>query len=142
MSLKYLLDTNVLSEPIRPKPNPQIIKKLKQHQDEIATATLVWHEMLFGCKRLPVSRKRQILEQYLYEIVTKMQILDYTKEAAEWHAQERARLSLNGKTPPFVDGQIAAIAKVNGLIIVTANVSDYQFFEEVIIEDWQNVENI
>ena len=65
MSLKYLLDTNVLSEAIRPKPNQQILKKIKQHQDEIATATLVWHEMLFGCKRLPVSRKRQILEQYL-----------------------------------------------------------------------------
>jgi tRNA(fMet)-specific endonuclease VapC len=139
MSLKYLLDTNILSEPIRPEPNLQILKKLKQHKDEIATASLVWHELLFGCKRLPVSRKRQILEQYLYETVSKMPILPYTEEAAEWHAQERARLSLIGKTPPFVDGQIAAIAKAYGLIIVTVNVSDYEFFDEVIIEDWQNV---
>ncbi|WP_069472794.1 PIN domain-containing protein [Candidatus Marithrix sp. Canyon 246] len=96
MSLKYLLDTNVLSEPIRPKPNQQILNKLEQHQDELATATLVWHELLFGCQRLPVSRKRKILEQYLYETVTQMPIL-YIQEAAEWHAQERARLSLNGK---------------------------------------------
>jgi tRNA(fMet)-specific endonuclease VapC len=139
MSLKYLLDTNILSEPIRPEPNQKILTKIKQHQDEIATATLVWHEMLFGCKRLQVSRKRQMLEQYLYETVGKMPILPYTEEAAEWHAQERARLSLIGKTPPFVDGQIAAIAKAYELIIVTVNVSDYEFFEEVIIENWQSL---
>lgn len=139
MSLKYLLDTNVLSEPIRHEPSQKILKKIKQHQDEIATATLVWHELLFGCKRLPVSRKRKIIEQYLYQTVNQMPILPYTEEAAEWHAEERARLSLIGKTPPFVDGQIAAIAKVYGLIIVTANVSDYEFFDEVIIEDWQSV---
>ncbi|MEN8220302.1 MAG: VapC toxin family PIN domain ribonuclease [Pseudomonadota bacterium] len=92
--------------------------------------------MLFGCQRLPVSRKRQKLEQYLYETVAKLPILPYCLEAAEWHAKERARLSLIGKTPPFVDGQIAAIAKVNDLIIVTANVSDYQTFSGIIIENW------
>ncbi len=92
--------------------------------------------MLFGCQRLPVSRKRQKLEQYLYQTVVKLPILSYTQEAAEWHAQERARLSLIGKTPPFVDGQIAAIAKVNDLIIVTANVSDYQTFSGLTIENW------
>ncbi len=62
-----------------------------------------------------------------------------TEEAAEWHAQERARLSLIGKTPPFVDGQIAAIAKAYGLIIVTVNVSYYEFFEEIFIEFSQDV---
>jgi tRNA(fMet)-specific endonuclease VapC len=63
-------------------------------------------------------------------------ILPYTQEAAEWHAAERARLSLLGKTPPFADGQIAAIAKVNNLIIVTANVSDYDIFSDIVIENW------
>jgi len=131
--LKFLLDTNILSEPIRPEPILHVLEKLEQHQTEIATATIVWHELLFGCQRLPVSRKRQKLEQYIYQTVAKLPILPYTQEAAEWHAQERARLSLIGKTPPFVDGQIAAIAKVNDLIIVTANVSDYQAFSGVLI---------
>jgi tRNA(fMet)-specific endonuclease VapC len=62
--------------------------------------------------------------------------LSCPQDAAEWHAQERARLSLIGKTPPFVDGQIAAIAKVNDLIIVTANISDYQAFSGLMIENW------
>jgi len=134
--LKFLLDTNILSEPIRPKPILHVLEKLEQHQNEIATATVVWHELLFGCQRLPVSSKRQKLEQYLYQTVAKLPILPYTQEAAEWHAQERARLSLIGKIPPFVDGQIAAIAKVNDLIIVTANISDYQAFSGLIIENW------
>ncbi|RKZ81982.1 MAG: VapC toxin family PIN domain ribonuclease [Candidatus Parabeggiatoa sp. nov. 1] len=136
MLLKFLLDTNILSEPIRPEPNQYVLDKLEKHQDEIATATIVWHELLFGCQRLPISRKREKLEQYLYQTVTKLPILPYTFEAAEWHAGERARLSLLGKTPPFADGQIAAIAKVNELILVTANVSDYQMFSELVIENW------
>jgi len=68
--LKFLLDTNILSEPIRPEPILHVLEKLEQHQNEIATATVVWHEMLFGCQRLPVSRKRQKLEQYLYQTST------------------------------------------------------------------------
>jgi tRNA(fMet)-specific endonuclease VapC len=134
--LRFLLDTNILSEPIRPKPNQNVLDKLDEHQDEIATATIVWHELLFGCQRLPISRKREKLEQYLYETVAQLPILPYTQEAAEWHATERARLSLLGKTPPFADGQIAAIAKVNDLILVTANVSDYETFSDIVIENW------
>ncbi len=134
--LKFLLDTNILSEAIRPKPNQNVLDKLEKYQDEIATATIVWHELLFGCQRLPISRKRKNIEQYLYKTVTKLPILSYTQEAAEWHAAERARLSLLGKPPSFADGQIAAIAKVNDLIIVTANVSDYENFSDIVIENW------
>ena len=132
--LKFLLDTNILSEAIRPKPNQNVLDKLEQYQNKIATATIVWHELLFGCQRLPISRKREKIEQYLYQTVTKLPILSYTQEAAEWHATERARLL--GKTPSFADGQIAAIAKVNDLIIVTANVSDYENFSDIVIENW------
>jgi len=132
----FLLDTNILSEPNRREPNQSVLDKLEKYQNEIATATIVWHELLFGCQRLPTSRKREKLEQYLYQTVAQLPILPYTQEAAEWHAAERARLSLLGKMPPFADGQIAAIAKVNNLIIVTANVSDYEIFSDVVIENW------
>ena len=142
MSMKYLLDTNVLSEPLRPKPNPAVLAKLKQHRHEIATASVVWHELLFGCQRLPVSRKRERIEQYLHEVVEPhLPILPYSQEAAAYHAEERARLTSEGKPPSFADGQIAAIANVNGLIIVTANVSDYQNFRDLSVEDWSSPDN-
>lgn len=69
MSWRFLLDTNVLSEPTRPIPNSNVLEMLERHQHEIATATIVFHELLFGCKRLPESRKRRIIESYLNEVV-------------------------------------------------------------------------
>ena len=65
-----------------------------------------------------------------------MLILPYDDRAAEWHAKERARLSVKGSTPSFVDGQIAAIAQVNGLILVTRNIDDFKPFDGLKIENW------
>ena len=45
------------------------MNKLQKHQDEIATASVVWHELQYGCKRLPASRKRSLIESYLTEVV-------------------------------------------------------------------------
>ncbi len=65
------------------------------------------------------------MERYLDEVVlTTMPILNYDRVAAEWHAGERARLAARRETPPFVNGQIAAIAHVHELILVTFNDSD------------------
>ena len=55
--------------------------------------------------------------------------------ATAWDASERARLVAAGKTPSFVGGQVAAIARVNALVLVTANVSDYEGFEGLTIAD-------
>ena len=63
-------------------------------------------------------------------------ILPYDEAAADWHADERARLSAIGLTPPFADGQIAAVAAVNGLVLVTRNVADFQHFQGLTIENW------
>ncbi len=65
-----------------------------------------------------------------------MPILPYDAAAAEYHASERARLVALGKTPPFADGQVAAVAKVNALAIVTRNVADYQAFGAITMENW------
>jgi tRNA(fMet)-specific endonuclease VapC len=79
MSLRYLLDTNIISEPIRPTPDTNVLDRL---------------------------------------------------------IRERARLIPIGLTPSYADGQIAAVAAVNQLILVTRNVSDYQNFDELVIENW------
>lgn len=138
MKLHYLLDTNVLSEPVRPAPDPGVLEKLREHREVIATAALVWDELLFGCRRLPPSRRREAIESYLFRAVrASIPILPFDRAAAEWHAAERARLSVLGMPPPFVDGQIAAIARVNHLVLVTANLSRYEPFEGLSIENWK-----
>jgi tRNA(fMet)-specific endonuclease VapC len=65
-----------------------------------------------------------------------MIILPYDELAAEWHAKERARLSSTGNTPSFVDGQIASIAKLNGLILVTCNTAVFKKFSKLNVENW------
>ena len=55
---RYLLDTNVLSEPLRAVPNPGIVNRLRQTADLCVTAAPVWQELLFGLRRMPPSRRR------------------------------------------------------------------------------------
>ena len=45
MPTAYLLDTNVVTEPLRPLPNPHVLERLAAHQNEIAIASVVWHEL-------------------------------------------------------------------------------------------------
>ena len=135
--MQFLLDTNVLSEAVKTQPNPNVLKMMERHQGDIATAAPVWHELRYGGERLGKSKKKEILEAFLHgAILPNVPILPYDQQAAEWHAQKRASLSSIGKTPSFVDGQIAAIAVVNGLVMVTRNVSDFQCFEGLGIANW------
>jgi tRNA(fMet)-specific endonuclease VapC len=137
LSLTYLLDTNVVSEPLRPAPNLHVLERLEQYEAEIAISTVVWHELLYGTYRLPLSAKRSAIEAFLNDVVAlSFPILPYDPRAAQWHAAERARLVGLGKTPPFADGQIAAIAQVNNLTLVTANTSDFSMFHKLQVENW------
>ncbi|MBX7250759.1 MAG: type II toxin-antitoxin system VapC family toxin [Candidatus Promineofilum sp.] len=137
MSAHFLLDTNILSEPLRPRPNEAVLRMLRRHQAELATATLVWHELLFGCYRLSPSARRVAVEQYLFNVIhPSLLLLVYDEAAAQWHAAERARLSGLGRTPTFVDGQIAAIAATQQLTLVTHNSPDFQVFDGLALVDW------
>ncbi|MBW4566131.1 MAG: type II toxin-antitoxin system VapC family toxin [Mojavia pulchra JT2-VF2] len=136
MSLKFLLDTNILSEPARPIPNVNVLHQLDIHKSEVAVSSVVVHELLHGCLRLPESRRREYLRNYIYESVLNLPVFNYDLKAAQWHAQERVRLSQIGRTPAFVDGQIASIAFCNNLILVTNNVSDFEFFNGLNVENW------
>jgi tRNA(fMet)-specific endonuclease VapC len=135
--MQFLLDTNVLSEPVKSSPQTSVLNSIERHQHEIATAAPVWHELNYGCRRLPVSRKRELIETYLNNVIkSNMVILPYDERAAEWHAKERARLSSAGNMPSFVDGQIAAIAIVNGLILVSRNTDDFKKFSGLKLANW------
>ena len=137
MSIRYLLDTNVLSEPIKSDPNERVLEFLSEHDGELATCSVVWHELCFGAARLAASKKRRAIEAYLAEAVgAVLPILPYDQEAASWHARERARLGKRGRPPSAADGQIAAIASVNDLTLVTANVKEFRRFKDLGVEDW------
>jgi tRNA(fMet)-specific endonuclease VapC len=131
------LDTNVLSEPIRDVPNRKILSKLQMHVGSVATAAPAWNEFTFGIIRLGRAKRRRRYQAYRDDVIRQgLVILSYDQSSAEWHAEERAHLARKGATPPYVDGQIAAIAVVNDLTLVTQNTRDFRHFRKLRVVDW------
>ena len=135
--MSYLLDTNILSEPVRPVPNPHVLRRIHEAGGALTMAAITWHELMYGVIRLPDSRRRTALEHYLFEVVQReIPILPYDAEAAAWFAYERVRLSRVGLSPSYPDGQVAAVAATNNLILVTRNVDDFEGYSGLKIENW------
>jgi tRNA(fMet)-specific endonuclease VapC len=136
MTLLYLLDTNTISEPIKPEPNKKVVSLIDDNYDKIAISSFVVYELIKGVYQLSPSRKRQRIFDYIEDVLSTLPILTYTQEAAIWQGKETARLKNNGKIPPFLDAQIASVAKVNNLILVTRNITDFQYFADLKLENW------
>ncbi|MEZ4224645.1 MAG: type II toxin-antitoxin system VapC family toxin [Polyangiaceae bacterium] len=135
--VKFLLDTNALSEPVRARPNPRFMRKLRASAGEVAISSVTWHEAVFGLHRMPDGKRKDAVRAYLFETVAPTTpILAYDARAAEVHGTERARLERLGRAPTFADGQIAGIAIVNALVLVTANAKDFARFERLVVDNW------
>ncbi|HLL62483.1 MAG TPA: type II toxin-antitoxin system VapC family toxin [Propionibacteriaceae bacterium] len=132
----YLLDTNVISEPTRSRPTPAVLARLQAAIDRCAVAAITWHELRFGIERLPDGRRKESLTDYLRLLAPQVPILPYDQRAADWHARMRAREAGSGATRPFADGQIAAIAAVHGLTLVTRNLPDFVGIDGLLVESW------
>ncbi len=135
--INYLLDTNILSEPTRQKPSAKVMQRFAQYDGQFATAAIVWHELLYGCALLPDSKRKTQLQSYLSMLSDNgLMILPYEQTAAEWFAQQRATLKAQGKTAAYADGEIAAIAIVNNLTLVTRNVDDFRCYGNLMLDNW------
>ncbi len=132
----WLLDTNVLSEAVRMQPNAGVMDKLARHQVELAVPAPVWHELRYGWRRMPDGQRKDAIGRYLQEVVAELPVLPYDAGAARVHAELRADLERSGRSLPFVDGQIAAIAVVQGLTLVTRNVRDFSEIPGLRWVDW------
>lgn len=125
----FLLDTNVISEPQKASPSAKLLRRLAQHEGQLAISSVTWHEIIYGLERMASGRRKENLSGYFALVRATLPILPYDERAAAWHALERARLK---KTPPFVDGQIAAIAATNDLTLVTAD-ADFAAFDVKVV---------
>ena len=137
VAARFLLDTNAVSEALKPVPNARFRRHLALHQGSLGVPAPAWHELLYGLFRLPSGAKKRMIEAGLRgTIEPSVEILAYDEAAAGWHATERARLEALGRPAPFVDGQIAAIAAVNRIPLVTRNGADFEPFSGVLVADW------
>jgi tRNA(fMet)-specific endonuclease VapC len=134
---RFLLDTSTVSAAMWKVPDPMVLAKLRQHSDECAISAQVWHELRYGVGRLERGKRRTVLEAFLREVVhPTLPILPFDERAAEWLAGERVRLEKAGRQTPVVDGQIAAVAAMNGIPVVTANTADFSIFKGLAVQNW------
>jgi tRNA(fMet)-specific endonuclease VapC len=135
--MKYVLDTNTLSVLENVPYHPVVAQRINAHQHEIAITSVTWHELWYGYHRLPASQRKERVRNFLYDVeLLQLPVLPYGEAAAAWFAEERARLSLLGKTPAYADGQIAAITAVNQLTLVTRNTPDFTPFHHLTLQNW------
>lgn len=137
MTLRFLLDSNILSEPLKPTPSAAVMGRLEAHSGELGTASVVWGELVYGVERMPQGRRRNTVEGFLSALQqSDLQILPYDQAAADWQGRERARLEAAGLPRPFVDSQIAAVAWRHRVTLVTRNVADFEHFRGLQLENW------
>ncbi len=134
---RYLLDTCVVSMPIAKQPNEAVVRRLVSASGKCAISAQVWQELSYGASRLPASKRKRLIDDYLKEVVKpSFPILPYDETAAEWHGRERARLEKRGTPKLIVNTEIAAVAVAHDLTLATLNVRDFRGFRGLRIEDW------
>ena len=137
VAIKYLLDSNIVSEPARLQPNDQVLQRFADYDGQYATGSIVWHELVYGCELLPASKRKKQLQSYLAMLLANgLRILPFDQAAADCFGKQRARLQLQGKTIAYADGEIAAIAVSQNLTLVTRNTKDFENFQGLVLENW------
>ena len=136
----YLLDTNIISEIIKPEPDLNVIKKIAEHNSDCAICSPVWQELLFRLYRMPESINKKYLGKFIKEDVHEnFKIKNFTEKAADIQAQLRTKLEQLGKPTQKEDSMIAAIALANHMVLVTRNTKHFATIQQVsalTVENW------
>jgi toxin FitB len=125
--VKFLLDTNTLSELTKPEPSPNLLDWMEAHEAETSISVVSIGEMTRGIELLPESKRRRTLEhtlKFLREDYSG-RILDYTEGVAVEWGRLAAKARQQGKILAILDSQIEATAIHYGLMVVTRNEKDF-----------------
>ncbi|MGH6906193.1 MAG: type II toxin-antitoxin system VapC family toxin, partial [Geminicoccaceae bacterium] len=126
--MRFLLDTNVISEWTKPRPDPAIVDWLEAaDEDTLYLSVLAFAEIRLGIELLPEGRKRARISAWLDgDLAARFEgrIIGIEREIAEAWAQIVARGRAHGATPPILDAFLAATALVHQMTLVTRNERD------------------
>ena len=136
-----VLDTNVISEAMRPAPNPAVRAWLNEQVAETLYLTSVTlAEMLFGIAVLPAGRRKSTLTRSLDGLLALFgdRVLPFDADAARHHSVLAVGARNAGRGFPTPDGYIAAIAASRGFIVASRNTSPYQAGGLRVVDPWQS----
>lgn len=135
-----ILDTNVISEPFKPKPDPAVMSWLDaQEPQTLYITTVSLAEMFAGVHKMPEGRRRADLQQLVenkIQSVFENRILAFDMPAAQAFGRVNADACAVGNPIAFADCAIAAIAAANGFILATRNVRDFKGTGVEIFNPW------
>lgn len=135
----YLLDTNVVSELTKERPNPAIIDYLNA-RDGLWLPAIVVEELELGIQLLPEGHRRTELRGWLSVILADFEsrISPIGRREAECAAVLRARVHRDGGELELGDALIAGTAMANDMAIVTRNVKDFGNLDLTVINPWDS----
>lgn len=133
-----LLDTNVLSELVKAKPDPGVVSWTRATAAALAIPTIAIAEMAFGIEKLASGRRRDVLLEALRRLVIEFadRLLDFNVAAAWAYGRILADARRAGRPMSMPDAAIAAIAAANGCALATRNVADFETTGLDIIDPW------
>ena len=134
--MSFLLDTNAVSEWVKPRPNPGLIAWMEAaDEDRIFISVVSLAELRYGVERMPTGRRRSRLEQWLRNELPlrfESRILPVDTEVAEAWGKIVSRSEAAGRPIGAVDAFLAATAETHQMTLVTRNVSDFRLLKAVL----------
>ena len=133
----YLVDTNVISELVRPRPEPGVIGFFASEGD-LWLSGITLHELSFGAEREKQSARKSRLITWIENVRSQFagRILDIDDAQAMTGGRLRALATSKGRSGDPLDALIAAGAASRGLTIVTRNTRDFEGLGVIIYNPW------
>jgi toxin FitB len=142
MTLQYLLDTCVISEFVKPNPEPKVIECLNAiDPDQVFLSAVTIGEIQFGISNRPPSNRRTELEVWLNESLFQQftnRILSLDTDIFLTWGQMTAQQRQQGKPMGVMDSLIAAVALRHRMILITRNVSDFSATGLSLLNPWES----
>jgi len=138
--VNFLLDTNVISEWVKPQPNPNVVTWLAEvDEDRVFLSVASFAEIRHGIEMMPAGRRRERLRSWLADELSERfegRILDIDRRVAEMWGLVMAHGQKAGVTFGSMDAFFAATAQAHGLTLVTRNVRDFAQAGIALFDPW------
>lgn len=137
---RYLLDTNVVSELVKPRPDARVVAWIRGSDEaDLHLSVLTFAEIRFGIEKLPRSARRERLRGWMEtELADRFEdrILGVERGIAELWGVIMARAAAMSLRLPVMDTLLAATAEYHGMTMVTRNVRDFARAEVATLDPW------
>ena len=138
--MAFLLDTNIVSETIKPKPEPRVVDWLEtQVSADLFLAAQTLGELFRGARKVKEDTRRERFERWIEQDLAQQfegRVLPFDGPTAALWGRLMGDGDRAGRTPAAADAQIAAVAIHHQLTLITRNVKDFEHFDLKLLNPW------